>query len=41
MADVKWKGMVEDLEATASVPGWGTSEKDGVQGVNVLSLFGL
>ncbi|KAK0238908.1 hypothetical protein EDD85DRAFT_883318 [Armillaria nabsnona] len=37
----KWKSVVENLEAIASVPGWGASEKDGVRGGNALSLFGL
>ncbi len=37
----KWKSVVENLEAIASVPGWGSSEKDGVRGGNALSLYGL
>ncbi|KAK0501317.1 hypothetical protein EDD18DRAFT_1142224 [Armillaria luteobubalina] len=37
----KWKSVVENLEAIASVPGWGASEKGGVRGGNALSLFGL
>ncbi|KAF8195673.1 hypothetical protein K438DRAFT_1826337 [Mycena galopus ATCC 62051] len=37
----KWQSVVENLQAIDAVNGWGQAEKDGVRGVNALSLFNL
>ena len=37
----KWRSVVENLDAIASVHGWGDAEKDAVRGGNALRLFGL
>lgn len=37
----KWKSVVENLEAIASVRGWSEEDKAGVRGGNVLTLFNL
>ncbi|EIM87177.1 amidohydrolase 2, partial [Stereum hirsutum FP-91666 SS1] len=38
---VKWKSVVENLEAISEVSGWGEAEKNAVRGGNALRIFGL
>jgi aminocarboxymuconate-semialdehyde decarboxylase len=37
----KWRSVVENLEAIASVEGWSEEAKEGVRGGNALELFEL
>ncbi|KAF9491355.1 amidohydrolase 2 [Pleurotus eryngii] len=39
--EIKWRSVVENLEAIQTVSGWSQEQKDGVEGGNALKLFNL
>jgi aminocarboxymuconate-semialdehyde decarboxylase len=41
LAIIRWKSVVENLEAIDAVQGWNEADKNGVRGGNALDLFGL